>query len=157
MKRQRGQTLVEFALMAPIMFLLIFGMIYGGVMFVDYMNLNNDARALARQIAVADASTRKELMELYSEDAIKNHEESDDKDDPIPASFKRFYNIKMIADYGYEEEDTEKTTPIDAIVTVNFERDNKDLPWIVYKVGFPPEKFAITYRMRLEKQQTSST
>ena len=150
MRRQRGQTLVEFALMAPMIFLLIFGMIYGGVMFVDYMNLNNDARALARRIAVADTSTRAELLELYSEDAINAHKESENKDDPIPASFKRFYDIKMIASYGYKEEDTEKTNPIDAVVTVTFSRDNKDLPWIVYKVGFPPEHFAITYKMKLE-------
>ena len=33
-------------------------------------------------------------------------------------------------------------------------RDNKDLPWIVYKVGFPPEEFAIQYRMKLEKSSS---
>ena len=140
MKRQRGQTLVEFALMAPMMFLLIFGMIYGGVMFVDYMNLNNDARALARRIAVADVSTRDALLKEYPEVDGK--------------SIKRFYDIKMKASYGYAETDTKKETPIDAVVTVTFNRDNGDLPWIVYKVGFPPENFAITYKMKLEKNSS---
>jgi len=137
MRRQRGQTLVEFALMAPLMFLLIFGMIYGGVMFVDYMNLNNDARALARRIAVANANDRATLLAEYPEVDGK--------------SIQRFYNIKMKASYGYAANDTAKTTPIDAIVTVTFDRDNKDLPWIVYKIGFPPEHFAIQYSMKLEK------
>lgn len=139
MTKQRGQTLVEFALMAPMMFLLIFAMIYGGVMFVDYMNLNNDARALARRIAVADTTTRAELMDKYSETSADS-------------SLKRFYDIKMTAAYGYAETDTKKETPIDAVVTVTFNRDNKDLPWIVYKVGFPPENFAIQYKMKLEQR-----
>jgi len=140
MKKQRGQTLVEFALMAPMMFLLIFGMIYGGVMFIDYMNLNNDARALARRIAVADTTAeRQALIDKYSASSADS-------------SLKRFYDIKMTADYSYAEDDkTTKTKPIDAVVTVTFDRDNTDLPWIVYKVGFPPEHFAIQYKMKLER------
>ncbi len=139
MKKQRGQTLVEFALMAPMIFLLIFGMIYGGVMFIDYMNLNNDARALARRIAVADTTAeRQALLEKYSASSADS-------------SLKRFYNIQMTADYSYADTDTTKTNPIDAVVTVTFDRDNTDLPWIVYKVGFPPEHFAIQYKMKLEK------
>ena len=139
MKKQRGQTLVEFALMAPMMFLLIFAMIYGGVMFIDYMNLNNDARALARRIAVADTTAeRQALLEKYSANSADS-------------SLKRFYNIQMTADYSYADTDTTKTNPIDAVVKVTFDRDNRDLPWIVYKVGFPPEHFEIVYKMKLEK------
>ncbi len=117
------------------MFLLIFAMIYGGVMFIDYMNLNNDARALARRIAVADTTAeRQALLEKYSANS---------------SSLKRFYDIKMTADYNYADNDT--TKPIDAVVTVTFDRDNTDLPWIVYKVGFPPKHFEIQYKMKLEK------
>lgn len=143
MKRQRGQTLVEFALMAPMIFLLIFGMIYGGVMFIDYLNFNNEARAVARQIAVANTERRAELMTEYP--AVDGK------------SFSRFYNVHMKAAY-LDVNDAVTTDPVaaeDVMVTVNFERDNKDLPWIVYKVGFPPKKFAITYRMRLEKQKAT--
>ena len=140
MKRQQGQTLVEFALIAPLMFLLVFAMIYGGVMFVDYLNFNNEARTLARQIAVANSADRAELLQEYSKVDGK--------------SFERFYNVTMKAGYGYDETDTAQTTPIDAVVVVEFKRDNKDLPWIVYKVGFPPEEFAIQYRMKLEKSSS---
>ena len=140
MKRQQGQTLVEFALIAPLMFLLVFAMIYGGVMFVDYLNFNNEARTLARQIAVANSADRAELLQEYSKVDGK--------------SFERFYTVTMKADYGYDETDTAQTTPIDAVVVVEFKRDNKDLPWIVYKVGFPPEEFAIQYRMKLEKSSS---
>lgn len=153
MIKQRGQTLVEFALMAPMIFLLIFGMIYGGVMFIDYMNLNNDARALARRIAVADSTAeRNQLLEEYTAGSEKT-------------SFKRFYNITMTATYIDKDGNvvTDETiknktsgSAEDVKVTVNFNRDNKDLPWVVYKVGFPPENFAITYKMKLEPYRTKS-
>ena len=66
MKRQRGQSAVEFALMTPIILLLIFGAIYGGAMFIQFMNFNNEARTVARQLAVADANKRSKLMEYYN-------------------------------------------------------------------------------------------
>ena len=37
MHRQKGQTLVEFALLVPLFFAMCFGMIYGGIMFLDYL------------------------------------------------------------------------------------------------------------------------
>ncbi|MBR4904526.1 MAG: pilus assembly protein [Selenomonadaceae bacterium] len=68
MNKQNGQSAVEFALMAPIVFLLIFAMIYGGIMFMDYLNFNNQARTIAREIALAgDESNRENLMEKYNQ------------------------------------------------------------------------------------------
>ncbi len=66
MKRQKGQSAVEFALMAPIVFTLILGMIYGGVMFMDYLNFNNQARTIAREISLATPSDRTALMDKYN-------------------------------------------------------------------------------------------
>lgn len=65
MRKQRGQSAVEFALMAPIIFLLIFGMIYGGVMFMDYLNFNNYARIIAREYSLASTEEKKSLMQKY--------------------------------------------------------------------------------------------
>lgn len=68
MKRQRGQSAVEFALISPIIFLLIFAAIYGGAMFIQFMNLSNEARTIARQIAItADATKQNELKADYEE------------------------------------------------------------------------------------------
>lgn len=139
MKKQRGQTLVEFALMAPMIFLLVFAMIYGGVMFMDYLNFCNEARTLARRIAVASTADRAKLMEEYNTDK---------------GEVTRFYTVNMTAAYSYDEDDTEQNTPVDAVVTVTFKRDNTDLPWVVYKIGFPPEKFSIKYSMKLEKERS---
>ena len=135
MKKQRGQTLVEFALMAPMIFLLVFAMIYGGVMFMDYLNFCNEARTLARRIAVASTADRAKLMEKYNTDTGEE--------------FARFYKVNMTAAYSPNAE-----KPVDAVVTVTFNRDNKDLPWVVYKIGFPPKSFKIEYSMKLEKERS---
>ena len=66
MKKQKGQSAVEFALMAPIVFLIIFGMIYGGFMFMEYLNFNNHARTIAREISVAEESERESLVNKYN-------------------------------------------------------------------------------------------
>lgn len=142
MRRQQGQSAVEFALMAPIVMLLIFGAIYGGTMFMDYLNFSNEARTIARQIAVASDKTS--AIAPYKV-TTTNGQSTGGK------TFARFYNVKITAafvdDAGDEKPLTDAT---DVEVTVNFTRDNKDLPLVVYLTGFPPEKFRIVYRMKLE-------
>lgn len=50
--RQRGQSIVEFALIFPLFILLIFSVIYGGLLFADYLTLSNTARSSAREAAM---------------------------------------------------------------------------------------------------------
>lgn len=51
-RRRRGQAMVEFALVAPIFFLLIFGVIEGGRFILYYQALNNATRDGARYAIV---------------------------------------------------------------------------------------------------------
>ena len=39
MKKQRGQILIEFALILPLFLLMIFGIFYSGMLFYDYIAL----------------------------------------------------------------------------------------------------------------------
>ena len=71
MRKQHGQSAVEFALMAPIIFMMIFGMIYGGIMFMQYMHYSNAVRTAARQIAVVKNTTQRESMKKSQEDWLK--------------------------------------------------------------------------------------
>ena len=99
MRKQHGQSAVEFALMAPIVFLLIFAMIYGGIMFMDYLNFNNQARTIAREIALATSeSDRKNLISKYNS---------------ITDVSAGVYKVSFIVDTDSE----------DVIVTVNFWRE----------------------------------
>ena len=37
MRRQKGQALVEFAFVLPILLMIVFMILYGGMMFADYL------------------------------------------------------------------------------------------------------------------------
>jgi Flp pilus assembly protein TadG len=50
---ERGQTAVEFALVAPILIILVLGIMQFGVAFHDYVTITDAARAGARQAVIA--------------------------------------------------------------------------------------------------------
>ena len=49
MKRQKGQDIVEFALLLPIFLLVLCGIIYCGFMFGDYQTVQGIVRNAARE------------------------------------------------------------------------------------------------------------
>jgi hypothetical protein len=51
-RRSRGQALVEFALVAPLLFVLLFGIIEGGRLLLYYHSLNNAVREGTRYAIV---------------------------------------------------------------------------------------------------------
>jgi TadE-like protein len=51
---ERGAALVEFTIIAPILFLIIFGMIDFGIAFADYQNVRSGTREAARLGVVND-------------------------------------------------------------------------------------------------------
>jgi Flp pilus assembly protein TadG len=52
-REQRGQTMVEFAIVLPILCLLLFGAIQFGILFNNYVTLTDAVRAGARKAAVS--------------------------------------------------------------------------------------------------------
>ena len=52
-RNQEGQAMVEFVLVAPILLLLVFGIIQFGILFNHYLTLTDAVRAGARQAAVS--------------------------------------------------------------------------------------------------------
>ena len=50
---ERGQTLVEFAALLPVLCLLLFGIIQFGVVFHDYISVTDASRVGARKAAVS--------------------------------------------------------------------------------------------------------
>ena len=53
MKSEQGQTMTEFALVAPIFVVLLFGIIQFGIIFNHYVTLTDAARAASRKGAVS--------------------------------------------------------------------------------------------------------
>jgi Flp pilus assembly protein TadG len=53
MKNEQGQTMTEFALVLPILVVLLFGIIQFGIAFNNYVTLTDAVRAGARKAAVS--------------------------------------------------------------------------------------------------------
>ena len=66
MKKHKGQSVVEFALVLPLFLFIMFGVIYTGMMFHDYATLSNIARASAREAAVISGSNYSDIKEYYT-------------------------------------------------------------------------------------------
>jgi Flp pilus assembly protein TadG len=50
---ERGQTMVEFALVIPVLFMVLFGIIQFGILYNDYVTVTDAARVGARKGAVS--------------------------------------------------------------------------------------------------------
>lgn len=70
MSKQKGQSMVEFAFIVPGLIFIFLGLVYGGILFMDYIQYNNAARAIARAAAFSpekdfDAAALKQLEDKY--------------------------------------------------------------------------------------------
>ena len=141
MTRQRGQSVVEFALVLPMFALLLFGLIYGGIMFLQYFNMSNDSRAEARRYAVMDETQLKNAFggSLPSEANPKS-----------VTGEQRFGSFYTVTQKIWIENDDSTSKPKDVVVLVELKRNNDDLPGVLKMVNWPPENFAMKYRMKLE-------
>lgn len=66
MRFQKGQSIVEFALILPLFLLLVLGIIYFGSIFADYLTLNSIARSSAREAAVVTVSQESQRQAAYN-------------------------------------------------------------------------------------------
>lgn len=148
MKRQRGQSVVEFAFVLPLFTLFLFGLIYGGIMFLQYFNLSNDARAEARRVAVMTDTNRDSYFGDSSENYPSN--ENDAKVITNPQKFGSFYNVTQKIWVTTATDAEGKTELEDVVVLVEFNRDNEDLPNILKAFDWPPKQFTMAYRMKIE-------
>jgi Flp pilus assembly protein TadG len=88
---ERGQTLVEFAALLPVLCLLLFGIIQFGVTFHDYITVTDASRVGARKAAVSrlggdmGASAEAAALEAATsldDDLVSASCDSDDWDTP---------------------------------------------------------------------------
>ena len=63
---QRGQSIVEFALVLPLFLLFTFAIIYFGCVFADYVTLGTIARSSARAAAVVQPQTEAQQAPDYT-------------------------------------------------------------------------------------------
>ena len=142
---KKGAVLVEFVIVLPLFLLMLFVMIYGGMLMHDYNGLNELTRAAARY-GVVEASGDNTTTPEGSTDtvkvaAVKKY---------IKDNSNNFLIIYEIKDNGVNVSAgvSDKIGTDDALnVTVTAER--LDVPVIVEDVM--PEKISSSLKMRIEQ------
>ncbi len=119
MSRQKGQSLIEFALIIPFFFAMCFGMIYGGIMFLDYLQYNNASRAVARDISLTTTQNDRDRMKADFENK----------------SSERINQLTNL----YTATPKVDISTNDVTVTVELERNEEDLPAVLNWINFPPK------------------
>ena len=140
----RGSAIIEFVIVMPLFFLMLFGMLYGGIMLHDYNGLNELTRAAARAGAIEQ-----------TDDGNKE----DDADEKSPtkkvARVKRFITdngnnyLLLYAVAEIEVKDTEKINAEDAIIVSVSANRTDDIPLIVEDLL--PKTISSSMSMRIEK------
>ncbi len=138
MRLQKGQAIVEFALVLPLFLFLLFGIIYTGLLFKDYMTLSNLARETVRAAAIVEGtSSYSAFADEYKTQAGK-------------LLTTDLYVIKdvTIADrtVSVTAEASDTVTVTELIVTVNL---NTSVPWDIL-----PKEYKIDYSMYKEPSTT---
>ncbi len=106
LRAQRGQTMTEFALVLPLLTLLLFGVIQFGITFNNYITLTDAVRAGARKAAVgrhlADpegsvvAQVRAAATDLKTSDLIVDVESSWESGEEARVSASYPYSISLL-------------------------------------------------------------
>jgi Flp pilus assembly protein TadG len=68
-RSDRGQTMVEFALIMPVLCMVLFGIIQFGILFNDYLSLTDATRVGARKAAVSRTAANPAAV---TETAVRN-------------------------------------------------------------------------------------
>jgi Flp pilus assembly protein TadG len=105
-KNERGQTLTEFAIVLPILALLLFGVIQFGIAFNNYITLTDAVRAGARKGAVGrhlqnpqaavDQSVRNAATDLKSSDLQISINSSWTQGSDVTVTATYPYNINLL-------------------------------------------------------------
>ena len=122
MNRQKGQSAVELALILPLFFVMVFGMIYGGMMFMDYLSLNNSAYEVSREISLT--------ADKGKQDEIKNKFENKNSD--------YFHQVTNL----YSATPEIKIGTEDVAVEIDLNLNENNLPGILSAINFPPKKLS---------------
>jgi Flp pilus assembly protein TadG len=103
---QRGQAMTEFALVLPILALLIFGIIQFGIVFNNYLTVTDSARAGARAAVVALHAGASDGVAAGTQAAKKSADHLDDAKLKVTVSavpsWSKDSDVKVTVTYPYQ-------------------------------------------------------
>jgi Flp pilus assembly protein TadG len=101
-KNERGQTMVEFAVVLPVLALLLFGVIQFGIAFNNYITLTDAVRAGARKAAV---SRNESNPSAAAEDEVRRSAAGLDSKTlkvSVTSDWKPTHDVMVSANYPYD-------------------------------------------------------
>ena len=142
--RSKGQAVVEFAFVAPMLVILTLTTIYVGIAFMDYSQYNNAARAAARDISLTDGfSDKKKLVNdinAQKKTLLKRYATQ------LTSFFTPTWSAVFLDKEGNKT--TDKTEAYDVQVSIDLERES--FSDVLENLHFLPKNFPIVFTMRLE-------
>lgn len=125
MKNQKGQDIVEFALLFPVFMIIITGIIYVGLLFGDYVSLNNQARSIARDAAVVGHYTTKtvngQTSTVDNYDILKNRYRDRIQSEGIITGLYSFKDIEI--NQITESKDELPNDSVQVVLTMSLNKD----------------------------------
>ena len=98
---ERGQALVEFALVLPILLVLLFSVIQLGIVYKDYLALTDAARAGARKAAVARLNSDPQATAVSAVDAASADLVQSKLAVSVDSTWQQGHDVTVTADYPY--------------------------------------------------------
>lgn len=123
-KHERGQSLAEFALAAPIFFLLLFGIIQLGLIMAAQNGLVNGVRDATRKAATY------RVNELSFDNTAFCTDVGDQLESDLAASIPGFVLDNLIYTIGYQWEQDPATTPTQWFVVAHIEASYKNVLYV---------------------------
>ena len=146
MKKQKGQAIIEFAVILPLFVLFLFGIIYSGMLFYDYISLSNLARSAAREAAIVQSLDSTKISNIESYYSEKSSHLLTHLYDPVPETGKTNpVTVKEITGSSGEDNSVE--------VSIKMRRNvSSGLLEIIL-----PEEYTVIYFMRRDEQSGGTT
>jgi Flp pilus assembly protein TadG len=102
-RAERGQTMVEFAMVLPILCLLLFGVIQFGITFNNYVTLTDAVRAASRKAAVSRQSgTRDADIQNALYDSAADLDKSKLPPPTVTSTWQHGDPVTVCATYPYD-------------------------------------------------------
>lgn len=165
--RQKGQGIIEFAVIVPMLVALGISLVYVGIMFLDYTQYSNAARDAARDISlkVDSTSERQAIVDAINADG-QAHQSSDSFDhnstvsryqNPYTKIYKPIWSARFY-DKDNKSSGVTASNAVDVEVTIELVLRNSDgssdggtlTSWGVSWNIIPTSLKPVTYRMVLE-------
>ena len=142
----RGTAVIEFVIIMPLFFLMLFGMLYGGIMLHDYNGLNELTRAAARAGAIEKIDDGNKADEDNTESHTKKVARVKKF---ITDNGKNYLLLYEVDNDAVSVNDDAQINDEDAIQVVVSATRTEDVPLIV--VDLLPETISSSMSMRIEK------